>query len=356
MRPFITVLGFLLILSSGPVVAADWTMQLSVGNRVVQGKTLLANPKQVSLLLRDGEVFDFAPKEASGFQRVAEGFQSYSASEMRGRLMREFGQGFEVSGAGNHLVVHPAGQRDLWAARFDDMSPTFISYFSARSFRLESPPFPMVAVVFPNRSSFVRYAAKSGVRVSTGVLGFYSPTSNRILMYDTTAGRSTAQWRLNAETIIHEAVHQIAFNLGVHNRFAPQPRWLVEGLGMLFEAPGVSNARAYPLRTDRINRYRMNAYKQRAAKRSSESLAEMISDDRLFKSDPETAYAQAWALTFYLVENEPRKYSQLLALAAARPNFQAYTGAERLRDFQSIFGSNLLLLEARMTRFLDSVE
>ena len=41
-----------------------------------------------------------------------------------------------------------------------------------------------------------------------------------------------------SDTIIHEATHQTAYNVGVHARFADQPRWLVEGLAMMFEAEG----------------------------------------------------------------------------------------------------------------------
>ena len=33
----------------------------------------------------------------------------------RGQLLREFGQGYDVSGVGHYLVVHPAGKRDQWA-------------------------------------------------------------------------------------------------------------------------------------------------------------------------------------------------------------------------------------------------
>src|SRR5690606_26419230 len=37
------------------------------------------------------------------------------------------------------------------------------------------------------------------------------------------------------DTLIHEATHQLAFNLGLHSRLGETPRWVVEGLAMLFE-------------------------------------------------------------------------------------------------------------------------
>ncbi|QDU95471.1 DUF1570 domain-containing protein [Lignipirellula cremea] len=334
--------------------AADWMMQLSVDGRMVEGKVLVAQKDEVVMLLRDGEIVRFPPQKASDYRKTQSRFQAWSQSEMRGQLLREFGRGFEVSGAGNYLVVHPAGQRNLWAARFEELSRSFAMYFSARGFPLQQAPFPLVAIIFPTHGDFARAAARSGIQVSQGVLGFYSPTSNRILMYDVTAGNATASaWYINAETVIHEAVHQTAFNTGVHNRLAPQPRWLVEGLGTLFEAPGVWNSRAFPKRSDRINKYRLEAYRKYAAgRREADAIAGLVSDDRLFQTDPEGAYAEAWALTFYLSENQPRKYAELLERAASRPDFKPYTGAERLRDFQSIFGTNLPLLDAQMQRFM----
>ena len=97
-----------------------------------------------------------------------------------------------------------------------------------------------------------------GSPARAGVLGFYSPTSNRVTLYDQGAGASNRRaWQQNEATIIHEATHQMAFNTGVHNRFAPTPRWLAEGLGTMFEAPGVWDWRNHNQLSERINRGRL---------------------------------------------------------------------------------------------------
>ena len=71
-------------------------------------------------------------------------------------------------------------------------------------------------------------AAKQVVRSTS--LGYYDPVTNRIYLYDVTAGQADPQkWHVNAETIIHEAAHQTAFNIGIHPRFATSPAWVVEG-------------------------------------------------------------------------------------------------------------------------------
>ncbi len=73
---------------------------------------------------------------------------------------------------------------------------------------------------------------RQGDKIDSRVLGYYSSRSNRITLYDvggTAAG--SAAWHQNADTIIHEATHQTAYNTGVHRRFAQTPKWVVEGLG-----------------------------------------------------------------------------------------------------------------------------
>ena len=74
-----------------------------------------------------------------------------------------------------------------------------------------------------------------------GTLGHYDPASNRVFLFDATKDAGY-DWSENADTIIHEATHQTAYNVGVHKRFIAAPRWMVEGLATMFEARGVWNA------------------------------------------------------------------------------------------------------------------
>src|SRR5436190_8860041 len=63
------------------------------------------------------------------------------------------------------------------------------------------------------------------------------------------------------DTMIHEATHQVAFNTGLHSRIGENPRWVVEGLATVFEAPGVRNSGGGngPART-RINHERFMTF------------------------------------------------------------------------------------------------
>ena len=321
------------------------------GRAKFEGAPLAWTDTKAWFLARDGQVLECDPRKATNYSEVAGGFKSYSQAEIRGLLMREF-PGYEVSGVGHYLVVHPAGRRDAWSPRFEDLYRSFVHYFSARGWRLTEPEFPLIAVVHPRQADFVRQASREGVAGSDGMLGYYSPLTNRILMYDATASTG-GDWSINAETIIHEAAHQTAFNTGVHNRFGVAPRWVVEGLGTMFEARGVWQSRNFPHAPDRINRARLQAWRAyERSRRPNDAIAQLVSSDRSFGSDIEGAYSEAWALTFFLSETEPKRYSAYLMKTAAVKPFSDYRSPQRLRDFTDTFGSDLTMLDARMKRFI----
>jgi Protein of unknown function (DUF1570) len=348
----------LAVLAIAPVdcAMAQAAFKLQLDERWVEGTPLVATEKQVFLLARDGQMWEFAPSQAQSYSKSSSTFQAYSQAEMRGQLMREFGNKFEVSGNGHYLVVHPAGQKDLWAPRFEELYRSFVHYFNTRAFRPSSPRFPMVAVVYPRQADFQRAATADGSRNVKNMLGYYSPKTNRIVLYDATAGRAGLDWGTNADTIIHEATHQMAFNAGMHNRFGETPQWVCEGLATMFEARGVWNGRVHHNVSDRVNRLQLAAYRRYQTRRSKNALAEMVGSDRAFDKDTEGAYAEAWALSFFLSEQEPRKYVRYLMKTAAVQDFTLYPAPQRLKDFTDAFGGNLGLLDARMQRFIGELK
>jgi hypothetical protein len=353
MRVYCRFVGSLLLMCSALAGAQEPLIRLTVNGQQQEGTPLLFNEQQVFLLTRSGRLLEFAPAEATNFVQLSGPFKSYSPAELRGQLLREFGKGFDVSGGGRFLVVHPAGQQDVWAPRFEELQRSFAHYFAARGLKLPEPRFPLVAVVFARQPDFARYASAEGNQASSSMLGYYSPATNRIVMYDNTAGRAksgSTDWTSNAETIIHESLHQVAFNSGLHNRFGQTPRWVAEGLGTLFEARGVWNSRQYPAAGERVNRGQLESFRRYLPRRKSSAIAEIVSADRPFEVDGMGAYAEAWALTHFLSETEPKKYLQYLQRTAGKKSFEAYLGPQRLRDFTDHFGSNFEMLNARLLR------
>jgi hypothetical protein len=331
-------------------------IKLQVRGEYVEGRPVYQSNNRIQVLLRDGALLDFRPSEARNMRKSAAKFRGYSAGELRGRLAREFGKHFEVTGTGHYLVVHPRGQKDRWAKRFEDLYRDFVHYFSVRGFKMQRPDYPLVAVVWKTRKDFFRHAAESGTKIASNVLGYYSPITNRVHLYDSSGGSNkNMKWQQTASTIIHEVTHQTAFNTGIHVRFAGTPLWVAEGLGTLFEAPGIHSSRKYARQKDRINRGRLLAYKGRKDDFRPGFIKELIQDDRIFQRDSEAAYAQAWALTFYLVETQSHRYSKYLARTAERESGQTYSSSARLKDYVAVFGDEFKMHEARLARFMKKV-
>jgi len=342
-----------------PLAWADgrnFMIRAKVGGRLLEGEPLSWSKERVYLLSRDGQLIDFRPDEAKDFQKSSPRFYSYSTSEIRNRLYEEFGRSFDVTGTGHYLVVHPRGQRDRWADRFERLYRSFYHYFQVRGIKMHEPRYPLIAVVFHNREAYRRYSAKTGSSLGPNTLGHYNDWTNRICLFDVTGGRQSGDWSQNAETIIHEATHQTAFNTGVHTRFAGVPRWVSEGLATLFEARGVWDNNSSRTAKERVNRDQLRQFRTYIEqRRPADALEQLIATDRAFRSDVFGAYAQAWALTYYLSETQPHRYGTYLAVTAARPQFQKYTAQQRLKDFRAIFGENLKTVDRQFLRFMRTV-
>jgi hypothetical protein len=351
--------GVLTLSALLPLVAsaepAPFMMQAMVAGKPVDGQPLEWNDQEMKLLGRDGALYQFKPADAKNAKRYGKGFVGYNSQELHAKLRDEFDRSFEITTTPHFVVVHPAGHWRAWGERLESLYRSFAHYMSVRGMRMTEPPTPLVAVVFRSQEDYYRHAAAGGTPLPPGVLGHYDPDSNRVFLFDIEAKGGNPDWSDNAETIIHEATHQTAFNLGVHSRFGEQPRWLVEGLALMFEARGVWDNASLQQQQDRINRGRLADFKASAKSRSADWLKILVASDKPFQYYPGVAYAEAWALTFYLCETRPQEYGNYLARVAARPAFSTYPPQERLADFTAAFGKDLALLSAQLQRYVDEL-
>jgi hypothetical protein len=125
----------------------------------------------------------------------------------------------------------------------------------------------------------------------------------------------------------------------------------------MFEAPGVWSAQYDHTQADRVNRDRLSGFRDYVTKsRQPSSLAALLAGDDAFRSNPDGMYAEAWALSFYLCETQPRQYAEYLERTADRPLFSDYPAAERIADFQGIFGSDLKMFETKFLRYMEDLK
>ena len=332
------------------------TAKVQYGGKDYFGLPVGWDGKQVALLSPTGslDLIPIASKDA--VEIVADEFHTYSASDIRRFLQSQYGNRYDVSASKQYVVVHPWGDPSIYVQPFDDFHKRFVSFFSSHEITLNEPPTPLIAIVLRSRNDFNRTLLNEIDLRDSRVSGFYSQKSNRINTYDpqATLREKGDRWLYNAKTIIHEATHQSAFNTGVHNRFAPPPKWLSEGLAMLFETPGFNNAEKFPKPIHRVNEVRLKQFRKLIRQEKVKgSLNKLIAYDHMFEDDAVNAYALSWGLSYFLYERDKEKYVQFLQQDAKRKNFVKYSPDRRLGDFAAAFGNDLNGLEESLIELFE---
>lgn len=360
-----------LIATTASVAAAaeqSKQLELKLNAETVRGKLMAHNRHLCWVLERNGNLREVALQNVTEFRKTSKSFQRMKAVEMRKQLRDEFGKRFEIKATQHYVVCASEGKAKEYARLFEKIYRTFSVHFSARGAHLTKPEFPLVAIVFPDFKSFATYSQKEGVRAFPQLKGYYHPVSNRIALYDDGSEQVAIdatpvlpqtgfRWHAKVsgslrDTVIHEATHQVAFNVGIHSRIGKSPTWVVEGLATLFEAPGIRN-RSHDPSVTRINSLRLRSFQEFVKKRRQEkSLADFIQNDTLFRSSIHDAYGQAWALSYFLMETRSAKYMRYLKMIAQRDALQPYTSQQRLSDFKEVFGNDLDKLEVSFLRYL----
>ena len=355
MRKACSVVLTAIVLSVPQIVFAGspFFIELQTKDKTFRGKLMADTPDRVWLMDRDGYLNIVPLDDVRKHRLVSRQFRKYSAAELRDRLRREFSPRLEVVASQHYLVCASKNRSRQYADLFEKVYRTFYSYFAVRGFRLTEPAFPLVAIVLPDQRQFAAYSRHDGVRASPGLLGYYLRTSNRVALFQKSAGASARISAGLTDTIVHEGTHQVAFNTGLHNRIGANPKWVVEGLATVFESPGIRNRSQSRSVGSRVNASRFKRFQHFAAKRHRKgSLTKLVSSDAAFRSNVLDAYAQSWALSFYLIETRPRQYAQFLKTIAERDPTKPYSSAERLADFKKVFGSNLKMFEVAFLRYI----
>lgn len=352
-------------------------IEMKTEETVFVGKSIAHNADVSWMMDQSGMLSEVALKKVTSFRRVASEFQKLPLNKMKQQLQNEFGPLYEIISTRHYMICAPRGKAKAYGGVFEDLYESFSHYFALRGYQVKAPEFLMVAVIFPDQSQFFDYCKKDGVRAGQGLLGYYHPHTNRTALFD--QGAATAQEdsdqnetrliysRVSADgkdmaealrdTMIHEATHQVAFNTGLHTRIGENPRWVVEGLATTFESDELrSHTGGSTNSLSRINRNRLIWFVNYArTRREKASLRNFIRSDALFRSSTLDAYAEAWALTFFLVETQPARYSRYLKSISERDPLQEYTADAREDDFKKAFKTNIRTLEVDYLKFVDQL-
>ncbi len=329
--------------------------------RCVAGRILVI-AADGGLLLEDraGRLWTVTPEQLLSHDTPGDFFSPLSVEELgRGwvdelQAVGDFGT-LTTTVSDHYVVVSNTGQPlvDWTVAMLERLHDAFRAFWSRQGFETHDPEFPLPVVILRSRDEFAKLATHDRTPASAQGQGYFLVTANRTTLVDLTAGEAASGARTLGEvrrlvqrnsgsvaTVVHEATHQIAFNCGMHRRYADNPIWLTEGIAMYFETPDLNSRRGW--RTiGRVNRNRLNQFREFAAKRRQpDSLQTLLGSNSRF-AQAETAidaYSEAWALTHFLIKSKPREFNTYLQTIAAKQLLQWDKPEQRLSDFKEVFG------------------
>jgi hypothetical protein len=338
--------GTLLIAALAGLAWADWvTIEQDGQQKSLQGTVLAQNAAEVLVGLPDGQMRLFPTSVVRQIQADPVPLAPWNATRVAEKVLEELGPGFVSYFSKRFVVVHntdPVFVRSA-ASLLERLYAAFTNYFRRRGFAFKPEEFPLVAVVFATQEEFLDYAAQEMEKRDPRIIGFYSLITNRLAFYNMSPGLSGPLERnlnpANISTIVHEAVHQLAFNTGFHRRFSDPPLWVVEGMAMYFESPELIRGGWSGI--GEVNQQRLFQFvRYLNGGRPADSLRSLVmSDDRIQNlSLAADAYAEAWALTYFLIRTRAQDYFAYLRQLSDRPYLARSSRVERLQEFERCFG------------------
>jgi hypothetical protein len=360
MRISITIV---VLLTFGPPAGAidHVALRREAREETVSGQLIVkAEDGGLMLLSADGELWSIQPDEIISHRADDKPFVPLPAEEAGAAMLKRLPEGFEVYSTAHYVICHNTSRAYAqWCgALYERLYTGFMSFWTHKGITLHEPKLPLVCVVFADQNSYDRFARDELAGRADSIVAYYSLRTNRVTMFDltgvaalrqhddrrsTTAQINQLLARPAAErmvaTVIHEATHQLAYNCGLHERFADIPLWLAEGVAMYFEAPDLSNSKGW--RTiGAVNRPRLRTLRQYRQDRAGNSLQSLITDDKRLR-DPRqasAAYAEAWALNYFLIRQRPTEYVAYLKMLSEKDPLLWDKPQQRLDQFKAAFG------------------
>ncbi len=321
----------------------------------------------------DGQLWTLKSDQINSVTDVDEPMEPDTAEALFERFKSELPKGFKVYKTRHYVLVYNTSDIYVrWVGElFERLYKGFYNYWSKRRIEMQEPRFPLVAVVFRDKASYLQYGHQDIGRSADAMIGYYNMKTNRMSMYDLTGidgmvpeGRRVAstlvinnilsqpQAERTVATIVHEAVHQLAFNSGMQTRLADNPLWFSEGLAMFFESPDRGSTTGWR-DIGKVNYHNLALFQKNFRSRQRGSLTSLLTNDtRLQNSrDAARAYPESWALTYFLIKTRNKQYVAYLKDLALLPPLGKSTERERVELFRSHFGE-LDKLEASFLTYM----
>ncbi|MDO4571397.1 MAG: DUF1570 domain-containing protein [Planctomycetia bacterium] len=381
----LTILAAALVLCCGIFASGALALDLlewktESGEKRTSLGRVVATATDGSMLLfqeRTGEMHSITPDMVVRSLRDARPFEPMTPDEVAKEYMEQLPGEFKLHKTAHYTILYSTSEEYArWAGiLMERLYDTFESFWKKLGVDLAEPEFPLVIVIFANMREYHDFADDEMGGIGTDVIGYYNFMTNRVVCYDLSGSETYApdraskpfrsviseilsrpQAKKQVATIIHEAVHQLAYNRGIAVRGGDTPLWFNEGIALYFESPNFSND--YGWRgIGRVNPFRLPAFHDFLTRREPGELKIFLTDDSLF-TQAETvgdAYAEAWALTWFLIRSRPKEYAEYMRTLAKKKPLVGDSPEDRLADFEAAFGP-VLDLDRTFTQRMKKVK
>lgn len=273
---------------------------------------------------------------------------------------------------------------------------TFLMTFAAEGIELDVPPQRMQVILFSEFNDYQDFSKAINPVLSSAV-GFWDPRRNVSVFYDNATDevfqilqdilnglqeqadqarrnrssnakfivRNTNAMQVMVDTwqessdikvVTHEATHQLAGNTGLLPRYVRIPSWAHEGLATYFETP----AEATWSGVGAVNESRLRYYRA-LAEDDAHSNIDFVVTDQIFDLAASHgaklhAYAQAWALTHFLMENHLDGLAKYYALLAQMPPDITLNQEVLLKLFDRAFGKDRAAMTLEWRAYMRSLK
>lgn len=332
----------------------DVRIQTTDGERQIAGR-VVAEGAAGELLVEDsiGRMRQLVKSELLSREDRRGEWAPADSAELARQLTAEAGAEFGVHETEHYLVCSNCGTgyHQFIGKLLETVYSQYFSFWEKLQVSVKAPERRLPVLLFQSDSEFQAFAARIHPETDfAGVPGFYSVRDNLVLVVDLTRDRTLrdvasvrkklADQPLQVATIVHEAVHQLAFNSGLQQRFADFPVWYSEGLALHFEPP-TERAPVLWSRPGQVSARHQPEFMRLVRDQTlSVPLSDLLVNDGAFQSTDTAvaAYAESWALVSYLIRQKPEQFASYAARLQQLAPLQSVSAAERQQMFVEAVG------------------
>jgi hypothetical protein len=338
------------------------------GSLQVSGQILVeAQDGGVLLEERNGRIRQLTPVMIESKTTSETPFSLMTDDELGNDLLLQVPNGFEIHQTEHYVICSNSSEEysEFVGKLLEKVLDQYFKFMSEQEINIRQPAAKLPVIILQSEAEFKEFAASQHPETSfEDTPGYYSLRENQVLLQNLTRDRSLrsstairkrlADQPLQVATMVHEAIHQLAFNTGLQIRMADNPVWLSEGLALYFEpiAARSSNLWTRPgLVSDRHHPVFVTNSENGTARIP---FRDLLSTDKAFLSADTVAmaYAESWGLTSYLFRQQKEGMKKYLTKISQRKPLQRVSPEERVAEFEDSFGKSSDEIERETVSFV----